>query len=73
MLYLLEELGVRRIDLLGHTYEDVTFEGRPIEDPFEVIESTQQGRASSRKVTRVLVDLWIDANGRVLRRGKVIC
>ncbi|NOX55924.1 MAG: hypothetical protein GXP27_16070 [Planctomycetes bacterium] len=73
VLYLLEEMGVRRIDLLGRTYDDVTVDGRPIEDPFEIIESTQTGRASTRRVTRVLADLWIDSDGRVLRRGKVIC
>lgn len=71
--YVLEELGVRRVELMDTTYGGVVVNGRQIADPFEVVSSTQAGKASERKVTCVLGDLWVDCNGRVVKKGLVIC
>jgi hypothetical protein len=73
LIYILEELGVRRVELLGQNYVSVTVDGRPISDPFEVLSSTQSGKASERTVTQVLRDLWVDRDGRVCQKGAVVC
>lgn len=73
LVYILEQLGVQRVELLGQTYASVVFDGRPIADPFEVMSSTQQGKASDRIVTQVIRDLWIDRDGRVVQKGCVVC
>lgn len=73
---LLAELGVYRAELLGHTYEDVLFEGQKVQDPFEVLESQQRGKASEIRVREVVSDLWVMRQGdhiKVVQRGKVIC
>ncbi len=71
--YLLGELGVRRVDLQGTTYVSVEVDGRPIDDPFEVVSTTQTGKASGRTVTKVLRNLWVDEDGRVVQKGSVVC
>ena len=76
VLYILEELGVRRIDLIGHTYDDVVVNGQKIDDPFVVLESVQKGKTSEISVRTVIDDLWIlDRDGfpEVLQRGQVNC
>jgi hypothetical protein len=73
LIYILEQLGVRRVELLGQNYVSVVVDGRPISDPFEVLSSTQGGKASERTVTKVLRDLWVDRDGRVCQKGAVVC
>jgi hypothetical protein len=76
VLYLLEQIDVFPVPLLGHTYEDVLVDGQKVEDPFEVQSSTQTGKISEVKVTEVISDLWVRRrNGAVeiLRRGRVAC
>ncbi len=73
LIYVLEELGVRRVNLIGQAYASVVVDGRTIPDPFEVMSTTQQGKAMDRKVTQVLRDLWVDRDGRVVQKGSVIC
>lgn len=73
LIYVLEELGVRRVNLIGQAYGSVVVDGRTIPDPFEVMSTTQQGKATDRKVTQVLRDLWVDRDGRVVQKGSVIC
>jgi hypothetical protein len=71
--YVLEQLGVRKVDLLGQTYDGIVVEGRKVFDPFEVLSSTQSGKAAQRVVSRVVSDLWVDRDGRVVKKGLVIC
>jgi molecular chaperone GrpE (heat shock protein) len=76
LLYVLEQLGARRLELLGRTYENVEVNGQKIDDPFEVLESSQKGKASEITVREVVGDLWVlERNGyvEVLQRGRVIC
>jgi hypothetical protein len=76
ILYLLEELGAVRIELVGHTYDDVIVDGEKIEDPFVVLEATQKGKQTEVRVREVVEDLWVTRrHGRVevLRRGTVLC
>jgi len=76
VLYLLEELGVAPVDLLGRTYRDVTVDGQAIDDPFDVHESDQKGRTDEVRVREVIHDLWVVRRGghvEVLRRGLVNC
>ena len=49
---------------------------KKIDDPFEVLESSQKGKASEITVREVVGDLWVlERNGyvEVLQRGRVIC
>lgn len=73
LVYVLEELGVRRVELLGQTYDGIVVDGRKIFDPFEVLSSTQSGKATQRVVSQVVTDLWVDRDGRVVKKGLVIC
>jgi hypothetical protein len=69
-------MGIMQVDLLGKTYEGVTFEGHLVQDPFEVIEAKQDGPARKLPVLEVISALWVKRveNGvRVLRQGKVCC
>src|SRR5262245_55546717 len=73
---LLADLGVYRVELLGRTYQNVEFNGQKVDDPFEVLEAQQRGKASEIKVREVVSDLWVSRQGdyvKVLQRGKVIC
>ncbi|MHC4407278.1 MAG: hypothetical protein ACYTG0_47315 [Planctomycetota bacterium] len=73
---LLAHLNVVRVDLMGKTYDNVTYEGRKIEDPFEVIESTQEGPARQLPVLEVVRSLWVKHTKEkivVVRAGKVCC
>jgi hypothetical protein len=76
VLYILEELGARRVELLGRTYDGVEVDGQKIDDPFDVLESSQKGKASEITVREVVGDLWVlKRNGyfEVLQRGRVNC
>jgi hypothetical protein len=76
VLYVLEELGARRVDLLGQTYDGVTVEGQKVEDPFEVLGSDRKGRLSEVAVREVVGALWVRVAGgavEVLQKGKVNC
>lgn len=76
VMYLLEELGARRVELLGRTYANVEVDGQKIDDPFDVLESSQKGKLSEITVREVIEDLWVThQHGRfeVLRKGKVNC
>ena len=73
---MLEHFGIVRVDLLGKTYDSVTWNDRPIEDPFQVVESSRQGAIRSLPVVEVVRSLWIqtDTNGAtIVRQGKVCC
>jgi hypothetical protein len=76
VLYLLEQLDVVPVPLLGHTYEDVLVDGQKVEDPFEVQSSTQTGKISEVTVTEVISDLWVrrrNGSVEIMRRGRVAC
>lgn len=74
--YVLEELGAARVELLGRTYDDVVMDGQKIDDPFEILEASQKGKASTLPVREVVADLWVLRSAgyvEVLQKGRVIC
>lgn len=73
---ILENLGIVRVDLQGTNYENVRCQGRLVPDPFEVIETTQEGPLRTLPVLEVVRSLWVQpqkASVRVIRQGKVCC
>jgi hypothetical protein len=76
VLHVLEELGFVRVDLLGHTYDDVIVDNMKVEDPFEVLESGPREDATYLRVREVVCDLWLRRQAgtiQVVRRGKINC
>lgn len=73
---LLENLGVVQVELLGKNYENVTYEGTAIPDPFEVLEVRQEGATRKLPVVEVVRPLWVQHAGgkvKIVRSGKVCC
>jgi len=76
ILNVMEHLGMARVELLGQTYENVTFEGHRIDDPFQVIDVKQEGPVRKLPVQEIVSSLWVqrvDGGVRILRQGKVYC
>jgi hypothetical protein len=74
VVQLLEQLEVVPVDVMGKTYESVTFNDQPIPDPFEVVELNTDAAVMTSPVVRVLSPTWISTSGgmvKVVRRGRV--